>query len=94
MEFITLEDEWGVFECILFPEVYRRYSRLIRSVGPYRIWARVEVQFDSMTLTLTRLESLAESLSALIGQDSIGTAASPLACSESASTPLSVDGWQ
>jgi DNA polymerase III alpha subunit len=42
MEFLTLEDEYGVFEAVLFPNVFRRYRRLIGTLGPYEVTGRGE----------------------------------------------------
>jgi DNA polymerase III alpha subunit len=50
MEFLTLEDEWGIFEVMLFPEVYRACRRIIEDAGPYLVEGTVEAQYDVLTV--------------------------------------------
>ena len=52
MQFITLEDETGMIECTLFPEVFRRYRNLVRELGPYVAEGRVEDSYGAPTLTV------------------------------------------
>jgi len=54
MAFVTLEDEWGIFEVTLFPEVYRRFGAYFSSYGAYEVTGRVENQFGALTLTLEK----------------------------------------
>ncbi len=35
MSFLTLEDRTGLIECVLFPDVYRKYSALLHEFGPF-----------------------------------------------------------
>jgi len=56
MQFVTLEDETGLVECTLFPEVYARHRGLVREVGPYVVEGRIETQYGAPTLTVERLE--------------------------------------
>lgn len=42
MMFITLEDQRGIFEAVLFPEAYRRYGGLIFETRMLRVTGRVE----------------------------------------------------
>ena len=42
MKFLTLEDEYGLCEVVLFPKTYLRYGHLIRGHGPYLIQGRVQ----------------------------------------------------
>jgi len=56
MKFISLEDEHGLIECVLFPEVYQRYGHLLVSRGPYVARGTVENQHGALTLTVTHLE--------------------------------------
>jgi DNA polymerase III alpha subunit len=56
MEFVTLEDEFGLVECTLFPSVYRRCGGNFRTVGPYVARGKVEDRFGSCTLTVDRIE--------------------------------------
>lgn len=41
-QFMTLEDEHGLVEGVLFPDVYARVGRLVTTPGPYLVTARVE----------------------------------------------------
>jgi DNA-directed DNA polymerase III PolC len=42
MMFITLEDQRGIFEAVLFPEAYRRYGGLVFETRMLRVTGRVE----------------------------------------------------
>ena len=56
MQFLTLEDETGVFEVTLFPKLYRRVRRLLTDGGPYLVEGKVEDQYDSISVTASRVE--------------------------------------
>ena len=58
MKFLTLEDRHGVVEAILFPDVYRRYGRLISGAGCYRLTGTVKEQFGSVSLVADSLQPL------------------------------------
>lgn len=55
MEFLTLEDEHGIFETVLFPAVYARCRRWIGTLGPYEVAGRVEERYGSVAV---RAESI------------------------------------
>jgi DNA polymerase III alpha subunit len=55
MQFLTLDDEDGLFECTLFPAVYRRYGGFVRDLGPYIVEGRAEDQHGAVTVTVERL---------------------------------------
>ena len=59
MRFLSCEDLTGTFECVLFPEVYRKCGHLIRSRGPYIITGRVENDFGHTPITVEKLTTLA-----------------------------------
>ena len=42
MKFLTVEDPEGIVEVILFPDVYRRYARLLQGRGPFQITGKVQ----------------------------------------------------
>jgi DNA polymerase III alpha subunit len=42
MMFVTLEDQRGVFEAVLFPEAYERYGGLVYETRALRVTGRVE----------------------------------------------------
>jgi DNA polymerase III alpha subunit len=55
MRFLTLEDESGIAEVLLLPDVYRRDGHLLTSQGPYRISGVVEDQLGACTLHAERV---------------------------------------
>ena len=54
MQFVTLEDEYGVFEVTLFPDLCSRMPYL--RLGPYLVEGVVEKQYDVVTITARRFE--------------------------------------
>jgi DNA polymerase III alpha subunit len=56
MQFLTFDDETGVFEVVLFPNVYRKTRFLLDGPGPYIVEGRVENQYGALTVTASRLE--------------------------------------
>jgi DNA-directed DNA polymerase III PolC len=59
MQFVTLEDETGLVECTLFPEVYERYRGAVRTLGPYVAEGRIEEQYGAPTLNVARIVRVA-----------------------------------
>ncbi len=55
MRFLTLEDESGLAEVVLFPDVYRRDGHLLGSSGPHLITGLVEDHFGALTLRAERV---------------------------------------
>lgn len=55
MFFLTLEDEDGLFECTLFPPVFRRYGALLRGIGPYIVEGKADEQYGAVTLNVEKL---------------------------------------
>lgn len=58
MLFLTLEDEAGLFEAILFPPAYRRFGHLAIGPGPFAVRGRVEVEDGYPTLNASDLQAL------------------------------------
>jgi DNA-directed DNA polymerase III PolC len=54
MQFVTLEDEWGLIEVTLFPGTCEPVAYL--AMGPYTATGRVEEQFGVVTLTAEKFE--------------------------------------
>jgi DNA polymerase III alpha subunit len=50
MQFLTMEDEFGLFEVLLFPKAFARHRRLIGTIGPYTVTGRVEERWGSTAL--------------------------------------------
>ena len=55
MRFLTLDDEYGLFEATVFPSVSRGLRISLAQYGPYIIEGKVENQYDTLTLTADRL---------------------------------------
>jgi DNA polymerase III alpha subunit len=51
MEFVTMEDEYGLFEVVLFPQVFRRCRAYIGTLGPYEVVGKVESRYDVTAIT-------------------------------------------
>jgi DNA polymerase III alpha subunit len=58
MEFLTLEDEHGLFEAVLFPGVFRRCRGLIGTLGPYEVTGRAEERYGAVALTAEGLRRI------------------------------------
>jgi DNA polymerase III alpha subunit len=43
MMFLTLEDQRGIYEVVLFPETYEKYGSLVMETHAFRITGRVEI---------------------------------------------------
>jgi len=56
MQFVTLEDEWGLIEVTLFPGTCSPVAYL--TLGPYLVTGRVEEQYGVLTVTAERFERL------------------------------------
>jgi DNA polymerase-3 subunit alpha len=54
MQFVTLEDEWGLIEVTLFPGTCEPVAYL--AMGPYTATGRVEEQYGVVTLTAEQFE--------------------------------------
>ena len=54
MMFLTMEDEWGLFEAIVFPQAYSAIGPLDR-YGPYVVSGKVQEQYGSVTVTADRV---------------------------------------
>lgn len=63
MEFVTFEDQTGLYDATLFPNTYRRYCHLLSMNQAYAITGQVEEQFATVALTVSRLTLLASPFS-------------------------------
>jgi DNA polymerase-3 subunit alpha len=57
MMFVTLEDQRGIFETVLFPDTYERYGGLIYETRTMRLTGRVEIGGQINCETLAALKS-------------------------------------
>jgi DNA polymerase III alpha subunit len=58
MQFITLEDEWGLVDVTLFPRLCPPVPHL--GVGPYIVEGDVDLQYDVLTVTARRFKRALE----------------------------------
>jgi len=58
MEFLTLEDETDIYECVLFPEAYQQYGDLLHWETLFVLRGKVEEAFGVCTVTIEKLASL------------------------------------
>jgi error-prone DNA polymerase len=56
MKFITLEDETGLVEVVLFPGAYRSYGHLLICRGPFAVTGKVENDSGGITLTAAHIK--------------------------------------
>jgi len=62
MEFLTLEDETDIYECVLFPEAFRKYGDLLHWEKLFLIRGTVEQAFGVYSITIEKLSSLLQSV--------------------------------
>jgi DNA polymerase III alpha subunit len=60
MLFLTLDDEYGLFEATVFPDAAKALPRNFEMYGPYVVTGRVERQYDSVGITAERVIGLEE----------------------------------
>lgn len=65
MEFLTLEDETDIYECVLFPEVFRKYGDILHWEKLFLLRGTVEEAFGVFTITVERLVSLPRNIEKL-----------------------------
>ena len=58
MEFVTFEDQTGLYDATFFPSTYRQYCHLLVPNQAYLVTGLAEEHFATITLTVTRLEPL------------------------------------
>jgi DNA polymerase-3 subunit alpha/error-prone DNA polymerase len=56
MSFLTFEDETALYETVIFPDVYDRYSRLLFDQRPLLVYGRVVEDWGAVSLELSRVE--------------------------------------
>ncbi|RMF07329.1 MAG: DNA polymerase III subunit alpha [Candidatus Neomarinimicrobiota bacterium] len=69
MEFLTLEDDTDLYECVLFPESYRKYGDLLLWESLFLVRGKVEEAWGVYTITVEKLGSLPAMLRKLGWQD-------------------------
>ncbi len=58
MKFISIMDETGIIECVLFPETYQKFGKQTRDCGIIRVYGVVENDFDKITITAKKVEPI------------------------------------
>ncbi len=58
MEFMTLEDQTGLYDATLFPDTYRTSCHLLARNQAYVVIGLVEEHFSTVTLTVRSLRLL------------------------------------
>jgi error-prone DNA polymerase len=58
MEFLTLEDETEIYECVLFPDVFREFGDMLHWETLFIIRGVVEESFGVYTITIEKMASL------------------------------------
>ena len=56
---MTFEDQTGLYDATLFPNIYRQYCHLLAMNQAYAVTGRVEEQFSTVALTVYTLTLLA-----------------------------------
>lgn len=60
MEFVSFEDETGLYDATLFPEIYCRVYHALALNHLYVLTGVIEEEFGALTLTVATLESIAQ----------------------------------
>ena len=56
MQFVTFEDETDIFETILFPDAYLKFSRMLETKPAFLITGKVIEEFGAIMLEVKRIE--------------------------------------
>ena len=56
MTFLTLEDETGIYETVIFPIIYDRYGKLLFEQQPLLVWGQVASDEGAVSLEVQRIE--------------------------------------
>ncbi|MFZ1291238.1 MAG: hypothetical protein WAR79_14170 [Melioribacteraceae bacterium] len=71
MKFLSLEDETGTFEAVIFPKVYSQYAEQTMSMGPYLLYGRVDYNMGN-NLVVEKLTVLSNrEILSMIQKDSV-----------------------
>ena len=60
MQFLTLEDETDMYECILFPKVYSEFGDIVHWETLFIIYGKVEEAFGVYNINIEKMTSLRE----------------------------------
>ena len=62
MSFLSLEDETGLYETVIFPQVYERYSKLLFDQRPLLVYGRVAIDEGALSVEINRIEVLGKQI--------------------------------
>ena len=69
MSFLSLEDETALYETVIFPQIYERYSKLLFDQRPLLVYGRVASDEGALSVEISRIE--------VLGKQSVGETANP-----------------
>ncbi|PIS29716.1 MAG: hypothetical protein COT43_03350, partial [Candidatus Marinimicrobia bacterium CG08_land_8_20_14_0_20_45_22] len=70
MEFVTFEDETDIFECVMFPEVYKQFGDLLHWETLFVLRGKVEEAYGTYTVTVEKLASLQQTAEKMTPKES------------------------
>jgi error-prone DNA polymerase len=73
MNFLSLEDETGLYETVIFPYVYEKYGKLLFDQQPLLVYGRVTNDEGAVSVEVNRLNPLQQAMSALLPHTSGGS---------------------
>jgi len=73
MNFLSLEDETGLYETVIFPHVYEKYGKLLFDPQPLLVYGRVTNDDGAISVEVNRLNPLQQARSALLPRTSGGS---------------------
>jgi error-prone DNA polymerase len=75
MEFLTLEDETDIYECVLFPETFQEFGDMLHWETLFIIRGIVEESFGVYTITIKKMASLQQWVKKISRTNSLQTIA-------------------
>ncbi len=58
MQFVSFEDESAIFETVLFPDIYEKFSTILEEHHPYILEGRVTEEFGVFTLEVRKIKKI------------------------------------
>jgi error-prone DNA polymerase len=68
--FITIEDETGVVNLVIWTKVFEKYRRIILSAGMFSVFGRIQREGDVVHLVARQLRDLSKELASVGNRDS------------------------
>ena len=57
-----MEDETGLYETVIFPQVYERYSKLLFDQRPLLVYGQVAIDEGALSVENSRIEVLGKQI--------------------------------